>query len=872
MSRESLLNQLTNDAYSAWSGEVVPWSAESLNVYYLLRNDTPAIVKATAERRKCHAQGQVVTWVDDVQLEREPNFAQKHQAVQAIFDALKREMSEQDFDAACLKLLSIYLEQLKLPPEKYEGDKREICTRVEIINRYLAFKFIKVIENESIDKSQVKRLFKGLGALQSEVLAWISVGLRRRLFDEDLSEAKVNRITESAVVFYETALDIPSHAIPSIKVMLQHERLVWHGMYHEHDPAQRLKCWQSYLYLKGSVHTPLLVTRINEHLKRYQAIKKSWVKGLSDLSPASYDRMLTRALLIRCVSRAPHLLLPGEELVSFYEGELHLPIEASEFYEMLDADETSTRALLCAHASHAPDTLQTIMWHIFSDEAYTERHKQLLAARVHEDLTEERYPLFVLRDHKRLSLEGGQLQRYWTQLLESGLLTETNFFANAENRTLFRAVVLNFDLSNIALIKRFCHALTLYRGFSVDVECARHPDNPELVFDEASHWAEELLETLLTKVAYPNGAKNMDFGAVVRFLGIEFNQPARYGRPDKFHEELLRDCISYEASHPETRVSHQDKLLHAFISIFMKREKLTPEQAKDISHAASRQELPTRLVRVGKIMRSRAQVDIPEWLPLWQQLSIMSVLNLPEMSDSEQQASYSERLYFIRELYRAYCEQQEKPTLDETSFLTLQSRLDALTGNQHIKAIKMRTKNTLDLLETYHRTAVSYQHSRWSWLGRLLGYHVEETTSEFSCVQILSVVLENQDLRTRKGCKALKDAIKQLDSASFKRSFWRRSPCHEMLLELDRMLDALMDDISAVEQKATTPLHIDAEERELSEGVTHNMRPVNDGVFSYATSCIQTMFGSCMKPAREYAEEAMTEGQEHSCFTFRRWC
>jgi hypothetical protein len=386
MSKEKFLNQLTDNAYATWSGTPTPWTMQDMNRYYTARQDTPKIGRALHKRCEMHHVGYPVTPFDDLQVQRDLMYAETNRDAIDSFKKLLKELPLAQVEPTLFVLLDIYREQLK--NAQPSDDMSDVCLRIDMINRYLAINFIKAIEAHAVDVEQVKAMLTQLGALTSELFPWVSVGLRKRLFNLQ-SGTHVEPLLQSAMVFYSAIDDAPhvaglSEVIgigstePAMKHALQHERLVWGTMSDTKTLEEKLNHWVR--YLKGAVLSRLVVSKINESILRMLGQR-----------PLLYSHeqikrvVLVLDMLSECAHREPYLLQDGELLV-VEDG--FLPRSAVVFYGMLDADYGETIALIQNYANTVPDVLKEIMFSVFSDNVYTARHKALLEAVPHPALTE----------------------------------------------------------------------------------------------------------------------------------------------------------------------------------------------------------------------------------------------------------------------------------------------------------------------------------------------------------------------------------------------------------------------------------------------------------------------------------------------------
>jgi hypothetical protein len=394
MSIEVLFNQLTDNAYATYSGEITPWTIQDMDRYYVARQDTQEVAHATYNRRKMHHVAYPVTALDDLQIQRDPLYADKNSQAISIFKELLKELPSAEVEPTLFVLLNIYRDQLRTAQP--ESDMRDVCLRIDMINRYLAINFIKAIESHAVDVAEVGATLTQLGALTSELFPWVSVGLRKRLFNLP-SGTNVEPVLQSAMVFYSALDDTPHveglfEAIgigstkPAMKQALQQERLVWESMSDTKNIEEKLNHWVR--YLKGAVLSRLVVSKINTSIRR--------------MFPLLYaDKQKKRAvlvldMLVERVRREPYLLLDGESL--FVAKDSFLPLSADVFYGMLDADYDTTLALVQDYAETAPDVLKEIMFSIFSDKAYTARHEALLEERPYPALTEAQALLSKLNE------------------------------------------------------------------------------------------------------------------------------------------------------------------------------------------------------------------------------------------------------------------------------------------------------------------------------------------------------------------------------------------------------------------------------------------------------------------------------------------
>ena len=902
MSIESLMNQLTDDAYTAWQDTPTPWTIEDMNRYYAARQDSREVTHALHKRREMHHVGYPVTPLDDFQVQRDPSYAENNRKIIDIFNELQGQIPSEEFEKKLFILLSIYRE--KLGTAQPDDDMRDVCSRMDMINRHLAFKFIKAIEAYPVDVKQVKRTLTQLGALASEIFPWVSVGLRKRLFDDALSSAEVACLVESAMVFYRAMDDVPGvegifNAIgmgstkPYVKYALQLERLVWEGMYDADNPEKTLNNWVR--YLKAAVLSRLVVSKINASIKQMQE--------MPNFSPANKKRaMLVLDMLAECVRREPYLVQGNDERALFTEDSF-LPISAEVFYNRLDADADKTTALIQDYAETTPDVLKEIIFFIFSDKTYTVRHEALLAAAAHPTLIQAYDPLFALRKHGSgdAVLHNNILKQYWMHMLDSGLLTETNFFADEENQRLFECLPHVLDdmpeeiTSNSKRMKTLCHALALYRATQLDQHAlymnqdyAIMVGQLEIKFVETSDWAEQLLYRVLNGVAYPDGVLTMNFEAVVRFLGLELNQPVSYEREAQ-QEIMTRDIVAFSASHPEMSVAYQEKLLHVFAALFMQREKLTEHQTAGLYPATLVTQLPTLCAHILDIMVLKNSVDVPRWFSLLHQMKISSVLNAPTVNqgiqqvfhassiqmlerldekDPEQfqamlqsqsawgQAMYEQfspkhqmlrgkqQVYFILEMYRAYCHQKSTPeTTAERDFWAAQDALQGL--DEKVAPVKAYFQEVKNSLQQHDKIVASYNSRWWRWIGSVLGYDVKESREQLRHVTQLARLLEGYDLRTLDGCQAVRAEIQDaVSKQTFKRSFWKSSTYHDALIALNQKLDGLEAEIKAQNSACI-------EEGQVEEDITTTVptpapRAVNNSTFTYGASLIKTMFSSCL--------------------------
>ena len=412
MLSEEILNQLAYGAFSTWQGTPTPWTHDDMKVYYAACQLSPEMMFLIESRCAMHRAGQFVTPFDDLQLQRDALTVKKNYGVLYLFEQLRRQLPATQLKKMLFKLLSIYQEHLRVAEP--EDDVCGVLIRIDMINRHFAFKIMQAIERKQSDFTEFRATLRSLGALKHEVFPCLSVKLRESMLIDALPFGDAKNMVHATIAFYKMVGCDQFDVLKKIMIGYNSE---WDMLNYKGSTQQTLNKWMT--YLKKQVLSPLMVTRMHEILT-------------SMMLKASFKHQKRAAFVLEVlavrVQQAPYLLASYRKLFTM-KG--FLPISANLFYGMLDADHEGVIELIQDYAETVPDILNKIMLLIFSDEAYTERHKQLLGAGVHGALTTGQYPLFMFRKHNKP--QAGHIFSYGTSRMKTTFEIEENVHGHGDD-------------------------------------------------------------------------------------------------------------------------------------------------------------------------------------------------------------------------------------------------------------------------------------------------------------------------------------------------------------------------------------------------------------------------------------------------------
>lgn len=909
----ALFSSLTQGSPFSLDNTRTPWTVKEMNAYYNLRPDDSDITLALHERRCAIIAHNPITVHDNLQRSRNKNTnpaleatirAQFHQ-LQSLSHARALLNPEKNAQEHCFdylfSLLTHYRSQLQLACEAQkekstpEVDHSDLIIKMDWITHYFAQYFNQVIQDKQINQhsAELKLLLTQLGELSEEIFPWLSILFQQELLQSNKDEQVIDERIEAFLAFHnllheksvgERMLNISGLSLkPYIKQALKQERVTWEGI-QTTDLDKKLRNVK--FYLQQPELSSWVVAQISQNLL---SIAQSSPNAHPDLSYVLY-------VLAERVHQEPHAfpeayqllfgstidlttnagllvsrLAPTEvdQAVSHALTEGFLPPSAQLFYLMLEKNRERTLALIATLAQNNLPTLKETLHLIFSEDDFASQHQQFLDSTPHPLVTHEHYPLFVLRQayHAESIPDNESLIALWLKFIDSETINHASFLAKETNQQLFAKLALLKDqIQTTPLthqqIKALCTGLAFYRATQLKKHALLRSYSPlaiitgpsKIEYEASSQWAEGLLHGLLSKIAYPQNATEMDFDNIVRFLDIEFNAP-----PEKpislegnaFQEQMLTDINAFVAANRHINLASQDKLLHVFIQLF----KAQPiDMSKTPLHVGTLlSEWPTLCSHLFDLTPISDYVAIPAWFSPALQARITSVMlstsiqqgitnvfaapyiqTLEHLQDDADESEtqqlnamlsqnsflgsiynqFSPRAieqntrkmgYFVKQIYMAYCKHhlQQDSSIQLTRIMEREAKRDALQNDAQPISKKMAAIEKS--LQAHHKIAKRYSHSWWwQWIGSIIGYDLKESQAQLDHFKTIKGYAKQHDIRTLDACQNL---LQQVESAltqqTFKRSFWRTSFYHNELTQLQTELSGLKTKIIASE---TAPL------------------------------------------------------------------
>lgn len=881
-----LLSELGLTEQVALENDYLPWSVKDMNSYYLLHPNYQPLSKDLAARRKETITGNPISFYDDLQIQRDRTLCQntkddlnshfnKLNLLSQLQASLNPEKKAQDYFINYLFLLlgnyRTTLNASLLAEDNKEKDEPiiyqdAVVIKIDWITKYFAMHFTNIICDFKVEQQapELKALLLKLDALDEEIYPWISVFLRQKLRANYLDEKTNNLYIESFLNFHKIKQDKSlgerlynfsgESQKPLFKKFLLEDIETWKGIQANSIDKKILNIKY---YLQKTDLSPWVVFNICQDLV---PLAKTPL-GLSS------DYRMVLFLLIERIQKQKEVFneafaylttLPVADkpsildLIYLQDSSLEkaidlaletgfLPPSPSFLYGMWKKEPSRTLEIIDKLATTDPRVLQETLWTIFFNEQYATQHEQFLTAKVHPLINETIFPLFALKRAyaEEASVPNEHLLDLWMQSINSGMLTNTHFFKSEANQKLFAKLEpLSEKLIGLNLtadqIKTIGIALALFRTTQLHLWALDLTGNPlalltgpsRIEYTKESAWAEDCLYKLMAKIAYPKN-NNIDFGNIVRFLGLEFfpiSMPQT--EPELLVEQVTEDLGHYVAANLSMEFEHQFKLLHVFIQLFLLNQKIDFKNSPPYA-LGMLLKLPPMCHVIYNLMNLKNYVDVPEWYSKSLSAKIMAVVKSTELQNSLQNAymrpyfsmleqfneEYDEELavpdflkkfiaqsspqaelkanqltiYFLKHLYLAYSQLNADTDLSGECAKMVQQvahEEQLYKEAQPIRVLVAAIRKQLN--QNYKTTRDNY--SGWkSSVGAMFGYNLDECKAQSSHFKTIEKYLTQNDILDLESCTHLIAQIKKTtEDKVYKKSF--NNFYHEHLIKLTKEL------------------------------------------------------------------------------------
>jgi len=715
----------------------------------------------------------------------------------------------------------------------------DITTKIDWIGRYIAEYANRIISAQQTNaySEDLKIIFKQLGELKQEVFPWLSVMACDQVFKlyraqepKHVKQKNINQYIDNFVAFHALFNEgssaefqlktLGTNFARVIKQFLQNELAIAEGVCLKSLDKTHINIKH---YLKQSQVSPRVMLEIRECLSYAKTPAAALLVYLMmeriQRDPAKYKEAYHYIPNFNRDDNNPAIKVAMLKQHSFNQAVTvalesgFLPPTASLFYAMLEGNPEHCKKMMSDLAEKHPDVLHETLLHIFSDDTYEDDHVKLLESSIHPNVDHAHYPLFALRRaYEQKNLSDDEACQLWVQFINSGIMIETEFFSKELNQQLFAKLepvckhLIHASVLSLPNMKVLASALAFYRATQLKMEFYKpcvikipfFSSASDVYYHQQSDWAEKCLSDLLTQVAYPNGATQINFDNIIRFLGVDFHY--RTGQAislEDLDEQIIQERDHFFALNQHINAELFYKFSHVFFQLHQKNKSAddTPVYAETLMR-----EFPSLCVVLLYVLQIPNYVAIPDCFSIslrscikgamlesqvkQQSLEQLRLLTPHFSMGAENTFSLNADIFrFLKQLYMAYCKQcVEKNYAGDWADILLRQNCKKSLQPQ-MESIHALLKTMKKELELHHKKVLQAT----GWFN--IGYNIEESQTQLDHFKKIYNEMTKNDFSDLTTCrKVLQQVTKAVTNNYFKRSLWVGSFYHNYLVQLKMAL------------------------------------------------------------------------------------